>query len=135
MMALTVANRRSEIQRLSRLVDAYAETHAIPESVVFNFQLSLDEIVTNIILHGYDDDREHQIVVRLTLEDSVLSAEVEDDGRPFNPLEAPPADVEAVVDNRPIGGLGLHIVRSMMDSLEYRRENGRNILTLRKAVR
>ncbi|HXW06422.1 MAG TPA: ATP-binding protein [Vicinamibacterales bacterium] len=97
--------------------------------------LALDEVVTNVIRYAHEDDgRQHPIVVRLALEGDVLTAQVEDDGRAFNPLEAPTPDTGAGIDQRPVGGLGLHLVRSVMSSVEYRREDGRNVLTLKRKV-
>jgi len=60
--------------------------------------------------------------------------EVEDDGREFNPLASPPVDVSVPLERRPIGGLGIHMIRQLMDSVTYRRENGRNILKLVKRI-
>ena len=97
--------------------------------------LALDEVVTNVIRYAHDDDgRQHQIVVRLALEQDVLTAQVEDEGRAFNPVEAPAPDIGASIDERPIGGLGIHLVRSVMNSVEYRREDGRNVLTMKKKL-
>ena len=96
--------------------------------------LALDEVVTNVIRYAHDDGRQHPIVVRLALEQGVLTAQVEDDGRAFNPLDAPVPDIGAGIDDRPIGGLGIHLVRSVMTSVEYRREDGRNVLTMKKRL-
>ena len=131
-LAVTLVNQRSEIERLSRFVDAFGETNHLSPDLTFAMNLALDEVLTNIIIHGHDDQREHAISVRLVLERDALEAHIEDDGRPFNPLDAPPVDLDAVVENRPIGGLGIHIVRSTMDVLEYRREGDRNVLMMRK---
>ena len=132
-MSVTLVNDLSEIERLSRLVEAFGEAEGLGAEPIFSVNLALDEVVTNVIRYGHDDDgRQHPIVVRLALEDGVLTAEVEDDGRPFNPLDAPPPDINASLEDRPIGGLGIHLVRSVMTSVEYRRENGRNVLTMKK---
>lgn len=131
-LAVTVVNQRSEIERLSRFVEAFGETNHLAPDLTFAMNLALDEVLTNIILHGYDDQREHSISVHLSLDADSLSARIEDDGRPFNPLDVPPVDLDAVIEDRPIGGLGLHIVRSTMDVLEYQRGGDRNILTMQK---
>jgi serine/threonine-protein kinase RsbW len=70
--------------------------------------------------------------VRLSAEPGEIKAEVEDDGEPFNPLEAPEPDTEKSLEERTIGGLGIHLVRKLMDRLEYKREGERNLLTVRK---
>ena len=134
-MSVTLVNDRSEVERLSRLVDAFGEAEGLQPDAIFSVNLALDEVVTNIIRYAHDDDgRQHPIVVRLTLEPGVLTAEVEDDGRAFNPLEAPAPDLHASIEERPIGGLGIHLVRSVMSSVEYRREDGRNVLTMKKEI-
>jgi serine/threonine-protein kinase RsbW len=133
-MSVTLVNDRSEVERLSRLVEAFGEAEGLPPESVFSVNLALDEVVTNIIRYAYDDGRKHSIVIRLALEDDVLSAQVEDDGRAFNPLEMPPPDITASIEDRPIGGLGIHLVRSVMNSVEYRREDGRNMLIMKKRL-
>jgi serine/threonine-protein kinase RsbW len=133
-MSVTLVNDRSEVERLSRLVEAFGEAEGLPPESVFSVNLALDEVVTNIIRYAYDDGRKHSIVIRLALEDGVLSAQVEDDGRAFNPLEMPPPDITASIEDRPIGGLGIHLVRSVMNSVEYRREDGRNMLIMKKRL-
>ena len=134
-MSVTLVNDPSEIERLSRLVEAFGEAEGVPPESIFSVNLALDEVVTNIIRYAHDDDhQQHPIVVQLALELGVLTARVEDDGRAFNPLDAPVPDLDASIEERPIGGLGIHLVRSMMNSVEYRRENGRNVLIMKKTL-
>jgi anti-sigma regulatory factor (Ser/Thr protein kinase) len=132
-MSVTLVNDQSEVEKLSRLVEAFGEAEGLQPESIFSVNLALDEVVTNIIRYAHDDDRqEHPIFVRLALEHGVLTAQVEDDGRAFNPLEAAVPDIDASIEERPIGGLGIHLVRSVMSSVEYRREDGRNVLTMKK---
>jgi anti-sigma regulatory factor (Ser/Thr protein kinase) len=98
-------------------------------------KLALDEILTNIISYAYDDAKEHIIVIRLSLDQEKWTVEVEDDGRPFNPLNAPEPDTKQLLGERPIGGLGIYLVRKLIDELEYRRQNDRNILVMRLKVK
>jgi serine/threonine-protein kinase RsbW len=132
--SFTLVNDRSEIERLGRLVDAFGEAEGLHPDAIFSVTLALDEVVTNIIRYAHDDGRQHVIAVRLTVESGVLRAEVEDDGRDFNPLQAPPPDLDASLEERPIGGLGIHLVRSVMSSVAYRRQAGRNVLTMEKRL-
>ena len=97
-----------------------------------DLNLALEEILTNIISYGYTDNREHEIKVRLSVQPGEVKAEVEDDGQPFNPLAAPEADTTQSLEERTIGGLGIHLVRKLMDGLEYKRQGDRNLLTIRK---
>lgn len=133
-LSVTLVNDQSEVERLSRLVEAFGEAKGVPQESIFNVNLALDEVITNIIRYAHSDDQKHPIVVRLALEPGELTAQVEDDGRPFNPLEAPVPDLHASIEERPIGGLGIHLVRTMMSSVEYRRENGRNVLIMKKML-
>ena len=114
-MSVTLVNDRSEVERLGRLVEAFGEKQGLRAEAIFSINLALDEVVTNIIRYAHDDDgRQHPILVRLALEQDVLTAEVEDDGRAFNPLDAPVPDIGAGIEDRSIGGLGIHLVRSVM---------------------
>jgi len=134
LIELTLVNRSSELQRLASELERFAQNHRIPEPDIHAFSLSLDELVTNTIAYGYDDQGPHEIRVRLALANGRLSAEVEDDGRPFNPLTAPQPDLTSAVEDRPVGGLGIHLVRSLMDHVDYRRESGKNHLMMRKQL-
>jgi serine/threonine-protein kinase RsbW len=133
-MSVTLINDQSEVERLSRLVEAVGKVEGLSSESVFTVNLALDEVITNIIRYAHGDGRQHPIVVRLAIESGVLTAQVEDDGRPFNPLDVPVPDLNASLDERPIGGLGIHLVRTMMTSVEYRRENGRNVLIMKKML-
>ena len=133
--SLTLVNQLSEVSKISGFVEAFGVAERLKPDAVFSLHLALDEVVTNVIRYAHDDDgRAHPIVVRLALERDVLTAQVEDDGRAFNPLEAPPPDLGANLDERPIGGLGIFLVRSVMTSVEYRREDGRNVLIMSKKL-
>ena len=134
-LTVRIANRLEEIERLASVVESFSAKHNLPDAAAFAFNLSLDEVVTNVILYAFADVQEHSIDVRLRLEAGVLHAEVIDEGRPFDPLGVPPPDLDAPIEDRRIGGLGLHIVREMMDTIEYAREGGRNVLRLSKRVR
>ena len=134
LLEITLTNRAAELQRLAMEVERFAHSHRIPERDLQALSLALDEVVTNTISYGYDDQAPHEIRVRLTLADGRLSAEVVDDGRPFNPLTAPPPDLTGTVDERPVGGLGVHLVRSLMEQVDYRRESGKNHLIMSKRL-
>jgi serine/threonine-protein kinase RsbW len=133
-MKVTVKNRRSEIARVCRLVEGFGEAQGVPPDLIFKVNLALDEIMTNIVLHAYDDPGDHDIRLELDLAENALTITVEDDGRPFDPLSVPPPDLELDAESRGIGGLGLHIVRSIMDGVEYHRDGRLNRLVMVKNV-
>ena len=131
-LSFTCPNRLAEIGTAAERIEVFGAAHGLSPEVVFKLSLALEEVVANIIAHAYDDEDEHQIAIRVALDGDGVSVRVEDDGRAFNPLDAPRPDLGLGLAERPIGGLGVHIVRSVMDALEYRREDGRNILIMRK---
>ena len=88
----------------------------------------MEEIVTNIVKYAHGDDRPHEIAVSISLVAGQAVLCIEDDGRPFNPLAAPPPDTEGPIQQRPVGGLGIHLVREMSESIGYRRIEGKNRL-------
>ena len=132
MTAITFTNDLAELERLSGVVEEFGRAAGLSAPVIFDLQLAANEIVTNVILHGYDDEREHAIVVRLVANAGEVTVEVEDDGRPFDPSSAPAPRLDLSLEERPLGGLGVHLARRVTDAIEYRRQDGRNILRLRK---
>jgi serine/threonine-protein kinase RsbW len=133
-LSIVLVNDRAEIERLGHLVEQFAEGNGLSSETAFHVNLALDELVTNVIMHGYADTGRHEILVRLELGTEALKVEVEDDGLPFNPMDVPPPDLGLGIEDRPIGGLGIHFVRSVMTSVEYRRESGHNHLTMLKQI-
>ena len=133
-MVLELRNRLEDLALLERGLTRFAEEHGLPARELHGLNLVLDEIVTNLIEHAYDDEAEHAIRIRLALSSGELRVEVEDDGRPFDPLAAPPPELGVEPRERRMGGLGLHFVRRSVDALEHRRVGGRNLLRLRKRI-
>jgi serine/threonine-protein kinase RsbW len=133
-LLITLLNRTDELERLSRAIDNFAEAHGFSEDVTHALHLALDEVVANVIRHAHDDGDEHRIGVQLTVGDGVVTIEVNDDGVPFNPLAAPPPNLDAPISQRRPGGLGIHIIKAIMDGLDYRRTKGRNRLTIVKML-
>ena len=129
---ISLRNDPAELTRLAGILEEFGRQHRIAPRDLLAVDLSLHEHLTNIIHYGYDDAKPREIQIRLRLGDRLLHLEVEDDARPFNPLERPPVDTTVPLDQKPLGGLGIHIIRRSMDELEYRRDGGRNILTMRK---
>jgi anti-sigma regulatory factor (Ser/Thr protein kinase) len=128
----TILNSLREIPRVAQMVDALgAEYHLSPE-VVYDVQLALEEILTNVITHGYSDDQVHQISIRLNLGDGMVTVEIVDDGGAFNLLEAPRPDLTAGLRERAVGGLGIYFVRTLMDHVEYSRGEGKNRLVVKR---
>ena len=133
-LSLVLRNETKELERMAEEVSAWCRANDISESAEFQVNLTLDEIVSNVIRHGWKDGGEHQLDVRIFLLEDELRLEVEDDATPFNPLEAPPPDISSPLEERPIGGLGVHLVRQIMDELAYRRLDGKNLLVMKMKI-
>jgi phosphoserine phosphatase RsbU/P len=129
---IEISNKLSELDQLNQTLAELWRRHGLTPKVVYNLNLAIEEIVTNIISHGYTDDREHIIRVNLNVQPGEVRIEVEDDGQPFNPLEAPEVDITKPLEETTIGGLGIHLVRKVMDGLEYERQGNRNLLIMKK---
>ena len=129
-LSLTLTNRMEEVPRLVERLDVFGQEAQLPDDVVFRLTVALDEVVTNIVRHAFDRQGGHDILLGITVNERFVTAVVEDDGPPFDLRTVAPADVDAPIEFRPIGGLGVHLVRSLTHALEYRREGARNIVTL-----
>jgi serine/threonine-protein kinase RsbW len=132
--SLVLVNQRSEIKRLCQFVERFGEANHLSTDETLDINLILDEIVINIIEHGAEAARQLEIHVDLALDAGTLTIQVDDDGVPFNPVDAPPPNFDLPIEQRPIGGLGIHIVRSLVDRIEHRRDDGRNVLTMTKKM-
>jgi serine/threonine-protein kinase RsbW len=131
---LWLHNDLSELERIAAAVERFGAARSLPQRALFEINLALDEVLTNVISYAYEDGGSHRIAVHLQLDGDDLVVEVEDDGRAFDPLAVAAPDLEQSLEARPIGGLGVHLVRRVMDVLAYRREAGKNVLTMRKRV-
>src|SRR6266853_370056 len=105
-----------------------------PPEVQYLANLAVEELVTNCIKYGYEGPGDHVIEIKLQISGNELALTVTDDGRPFNPLELPEPDIHLPIEDRPIGGLGIYLVRRMSDKMDYVRASGRNSVTLRKSM-
>lgn len=133
--SIVLLNHRSELRRLSHFVEHFSAAHGLSEDDAANINLVLDEIVTNVMRHGYEDRGEHEIHVTLGFDRGVAEIEVRDDGKAFDPFtQAPPPKLDVPIEERPIGGLGVYIVRELVDTTAYRREDGRNVVTMTKKI-
>jgi anti-sigma regulatory factor (Ser/Thr protein kinase) len=125
----------SEIPRLIDWVEACCGSEKIADQVSFRLALAIEEAATNVIAHAFAGIAPpHLITVRLDITPQLLVAEIIDNGRPFDPTAAPPPDLTLPIQQRALGGLGIHLMRSMVDRMHYRRSGGRNRLRLEKAA-
>jgi anti-sigma regulatory factor (Ser/Thr protein kinase) len=111
-----------------------AKKIGLSKKLIFEINLALDELFTNIISYGFKDEEEHIIKVTIKPQNEELCLCIEDDGVPFNPIDFETPDVACSVENCKIGGLGIHIMRKLMDEICYQRCDDKNILTLKKTL-
>ncbi len=129
-LELTVPNRLSENSRVKKHFDTFAEDYGIPEKVRLKINVVFDELLTNIISYAYQDNEEHDIGIKVELSADRLKVSMVDGGIPFNPLGIEKPDTELPLEERAIGGLGIHLVRNMMDKVSYRRRIDKNVITV-----
>lgn len=122
----------SELDRLCQNLETFGDKFGFSKKLIFEINLALDELFTNIISYGFKDDKEHIISVTLTPEKDGLCLCIEDDGTPFNPIDFETPDVACAVEDCKIGGLGIHIMKKLMDEVCYERCGGKNVLNLKK---
>ncbi len=131
-LELSLANDLQEIVRAAERIDEYCAAQALSPQIAYAINLSIDEILTNTISYGYDDEDAHLIGLTLRLDGDTLMVVIEDDGRPFDSSQETDPNIDASLEERSLGGLGLFLVQQMMDGVDYRRRDDRNVITLTK---
>lgn len=129
---LVIGNRLPELARVFAAVDDLARGR-VPADAADDLKVALDEILSNVMAHGYADSAPHEILVTIALSDAQIVARVEDDGVAFDPLAAPAPDLLADAEQRPQGGLGIHLARGLMSDVQYQRIADRNVLRLARS--
>jgi anti-sigma regulatory factor (Ser/Thr protein kinase) len=133
-LEIILKNKPEEKWKLLAALEDFVCAHQLPPPVVQAADLALEEHLTNVMAYAYDDAGEHTITVRLEANDSDLVIEVEDDGKPFDPTQAPEVDTSLPLEQKPIGGLGIHLIRRSMDEMAYQRKADRNVLRMTKRL-
>ena len=138
---LTLASDLAEISRLTERLARFGRDHDLPDRAIQHMTLALDELITNVVEHGTPDgapdaaNAEPTVNVHLWLEPGCLHAELVDAGRAFDPFaQAKEPDLEADLDDRPIGGLGVHFVRTLIERTNYQRSGNHNVIRLAKSL-
>jgi anti-sigma regulatory factor (Ser/Thr protein kinase) len=123
-------NDDAALRPLSDWFREFARNNGITGARALDFELCLNELVTNVIHYAYADRGKHEIRIALEREGEELRATVEDDGRPFNPLEKEPPAIPGSLEEAGVGGWGIPIVRALADGFFYERRDGRNRFTI-----
>ncbi|HJU15925.1 MAG TPA: anti-sigma factor antagonist [Stellaceae bacterium] len=128
---LVIANRIEEIAPLAGRIEGFLRSFGVPGDTIFRINLAVDELLTNIVSYGYDDARRHLIRATVGVVGGVVVVRIEDDGAAFDPFARAPVDTTAGIDDRSPGGLGIHLVKQMIEEVAYQRIDGGNRITLR----
>ena len=130
---INIKSRISGMEIMNEQLAKLVKDWEIADTVAFSMNLALEEIVTNIINYGYKGVEDYDIIIRFTLEKNRLRIQIKDNAPEFNPLDVKdPNDLNKPLDQRDVGGLGIHLVKKFTDNFSYRRSNGKNIVTLTK---
>ena len=133
-----VLNIRNDIQSLplvNEWIEQCCEEAGLGLDWVMKFQLVSEEMVSNVIFYAYDSQQqEAAIELRFTWEAGTVSILLRDWGKPFDPTAKEDPDITLSVDDRPIGGLGIFMVKQLMDEVRYERVGSSNLLTLQKRI-
>jgi len=127
-------NRSHDVPRLLNGVEAFCRAQRLATETVLDVRLVVEEVLTNIVRHAHAGSEETVVELRLSASAASVRMEFRDEGTAFNPLDAPPPDLERRPEARGIGGLGVHLVKSLVDDARYSREGSINVLVLIKHV-
>jgi anti-sigma regulatory factor (Ser/Thr protein kinase) len=133
MKEMTVAARLENIEVVTAFIDAFLEDADCPVKTQMQIDVAVDEVMSNIAHYAYPDG-EGMVTVSLEEKENTVQIFFRDSGIPYDPLTAKAPDLSLSAEDRPIGGLGIHMVKKMMDAVSYRYENGQNMLTLQKML-
>lgn len=139
-LTLVLRNRLEDVGAMAQAVEAFFAAQGLDPGAGAQLALALDELATNAISYGFEPDTEVEGAVRITLrlegegEGRTVRAVIEDRGRPFDPLSVPEPDTAAGLEARSIGGLGVHLVRQVVDEIAYERADGQNRVRLCKRL-
>jgi serine/threonine-protein kinase RsbW len=132
-VAFKVRNNLDDLREIAAATTRFLESNRASPDIIFSANLAIEEMVSNTIKYAYSDGRQHEIDVQLSLHEYALEIEIRDDGTAFNPFTYP-APRAAPIDRRKAGGLGIHLVRNIVDNFHYVRCEGQNIVRLTKRL-
>ena len=133
-VSFELRNNLSELATLCEKMQSVGQTLNLSRKCLFEMNLALDELFTNILSYGFQDQSEHFIRVHISADPDMLTVVVEDDGMAFNPVDRIPPEMPCTLDQCKVGGLGIHLVKNLMDEVKYERRAGMNVLTLKKSI-
>ena len=132
--SIILANDISEISRLNEFIEEIGNEFSLAPDVIFNLTLVLEEAVVNVINYAYPKEEHEYIYLSARMHDGSIVLVLTDTGKEFDPTAAPEADVTLSAEDRQIGGLGIFLIRQLMNEVKYERIEGKNVLTLEKKL-
>jgi anti-sigma regulatory factor (Ser/Thr protein kinase) len=133
-LSLRLSNELGELSRLQEVIESLPGRMNLPPGMIMPINLALEEAFTNIVNYAFNDKDPHAIGVDITRREKRLEIRITDDGRPYDPTAREDPDVALPAEDRKVGGLGIFLIKKIMDEVVYRRENEKNILTLIKSL-
>lgn len=134
MLTISIKNNISELNRVVDFIDEYAALHSINEGDVFDINLVIDELCSNIIKYGGIENEDSLIDIQINNSKGIIEIVITDEGKEFNPLEYEVHDINLEIDKLPIGNLGILLVKSKVDEISYHRKGNKNILSIKKKM-
>lgn len=130
--SITLTNDIQQVPQLADFVDMVCEEVGMDMAVAIQMNLAMEEAVVNVMNYAYPADTVGDVTIEAVTIADQLQFTITDSGIPFDPTAKAEVDTTLSAEERPIGGLGIHLVRQLMDSINYERIDGKNVLTLRK---
>jgi anti-sigma regulatory factor (Ser/Thr protein kinase) len=131
-LSFTLKNRLADLEKIHGALEKLRQELGFSNKCKCETNLVLEELFTNIINYAYRDDGDHEVFLRIRIEPGEMHIEIEDDGIPFDPLSANPPCLEADIENREVGGLGVFFARKFADDIVYERVDGKNLVRITK---
>ena len=132
---LTLDNDVQQVPQLAEFIDRVCETAGVDLPLTAKLNLAIEEAVVNVMDYAYPKDVKGEVRIEAIAEEACLTFVISDSGVAFDPTAKEDADTTLSLEERPIGGLGIFLVRQIMDSVDYERKDGKNILTLKKELK
>ncbi|MCD8267347.1 MAG: ATP-binding protein [Parabacteroides sp.] len=131
---LYIKNELEQLTRLYEFLNQQTTAYGWEEQLLMQIKLAVEEVVTNVILYAYPGKKDQDIRIDMSLENGLLTIVITDNGIAFNPLEREEPDISLPMEERPIGGLGIYLVKQLMTNVTYTRSSEKNTLTMTKKI-
>jgi sigma-B regulation protein RsbU (phosphoserine phosphatase) len=127
---LTLTNNIDELSQLEPFLEEFFDQNSLDPALLSSVDLALEEALANVIMYAYPEGEKGEVTLTANVADNAICMEIRDKGIPFNPLEQQEANLDVPLKERQIGGLGIHLIKEIMDEVTYAYENGHNVLQM-----